>query len=493
VKPQDVIARARRAPALRRIPVAVVSDIVGAAYVRELRRGEVLFEEGTPGEHVYLVLRGSIRVSKDLGEGTSALVALRGELEWIGELALERGERRSATVDAEGPALLLEIPRVAFARVLREHPGAAFDLLRFVGSRLRESDRALIGSLRKRTEDLLARNERLGEEVRRLRRPDLGAHEFDTFVGTSTAAQRVRAAAARAARNERPLLLLGEPGTGKELLAGLVHRASARSAGPFVAFDCSVFEGATVEADLFGYARGGLPGSRAGPGALERAEGGTLYLSWLDALPSSAQHALFRFLEVGEFQRVGETRVREADVRVVAGSGIDPDSRPRPAPGTSGLRTDLMARFAGPRIDLLPLRSRPSDLALVVGRIAGEAADRLGVAPLQLDPAALRVLQTRDLFGNADDVAAEIERLHVICPPGTTVGPADLGSGSPDSSPRASTVLERYSDAVRAFKIQLIQRALREAGGNRARAAERLGIHRSNLSRMIRELGIQSS
>lgn len=488
---QDLLARVRRAPALRRLPVDAVGELVDGAELRELRRGELLFEEGAPGEHVYLVLRGSMRVSKDMGEGASALVALRGELEWLGELALERGERRSATADAEGAALLLEIPRVAFTRMLREHPEAAFDLLRFVSSRLRESDRALVDALRKRTEELLARNERLGEEVRRLRGPELAARSFDAFVGSSALASRVRAAAACAARNERPLLLLGEPGVGKELLAGLIHRASARSAGPFVTFDCSIFQGATVESELFGCARGGLPGaSRARTGALEGAQGGTLYLARLDSLPPAAQHGLFRFLEVGEFQRVGETRVRGADVRIIAASELGVFSRPGCEPAVPGVRHDLLARLGTQRIDVPPLRSRPEDLALVVACIAGQMADRLGVAPLHLDPAALRVLATHDLPGNADDVAAEIERLHVACPPGSSVGPAELaaaGGGVPRSSAPPS---EHYSDAVRTFKIQLIQHALRESGGNRARAAERLGIHRSNLSRMIRDLGL---
>jgi DNA-binding NtrC family response regulator len=492
VKRQDILARARRAAALRKLPAGVLRGLVGSAELRELRRGEVLFEEGTPGEHVYLVLRGSLRVRKDMGEGASALVALRGELEWIGELALEPGEQRSASADAEGPTLLLEIPRVAFTRVLREHPEAAFDLLRFVGSRLRESDRALIDSLRKRTDELLARNERLGDEVRRLRGPDLEAQGLDAFVGTSARARRVRAAAARAARNERPLLLVGEPGTGKQLLAGLIHRTSERSAGPFVLFDCSVFEGATVEAELFGCARGGMPGARrARAGALADAAGGTLYLARLDALSPAAQHGIFRFLEVGEFQRVGETRVREADVRVVAGRELGLGSSRGSPPPAAGLRADLVARLDAQRIDVPPLRSRSEDLALVVSRIAGDMADRLGVAPLRFDPTALRVLQTRELPGNGDDVAAEIERLQATCPPGINLGPADLGSGAPDSPAAHAAIPEHYADAVRTFKIQLIQRALREARGNRARAAQRLGIHRSNLSRMIRDLGLE--
>lgn len=472
--------RIRKAAALRRVPIGAVRSLIRESGIREEEAGAVIFREGDPGESVFLVVRGTVKITKALEEGRSAQVAVRGGLDWIGELSLRAGEARSATAIVENRARLLEIPTPRFVALLKAHPEAALDLLHLVSMRLRESDEGLLDALRKRTEELLTANERLGVQVRRLRK---GADEgVEGFVGPSAHALRIRRAAARAARSRAAVLLVGERGVGKEFLARLIHDASSRSGAPFESIDCSLFEGPIVEAELFGHVRGALPGLRDGkPGVLERAAGGSAYLGNLESLPRSAQGLLHRFLELGEFQRVGESRVRIADVRLLGSTSIDPKEAVR----DFDLRGDLLARLDLMRILVPPLRHRRNDIPILAETLAEECAARRGVAALSLGPSALRVLSRYDYPENTDELRGELEGLCALLEPGTTVSSRYLSAKFIQGDPATA---EFYSEAVRAFKAQLITTAIVEAGGHRAQAAERLGLHPSNLSRMVRDL-----
>jgi DNA-binding NtrC family response regulator len=479
---RSLAAKVRKASALRRIPVAAVRELVADSQALDVPSGTVLFEEGDAAGPVYLVLRGAVQLSKALGEGRSATVAMRGALDWLGELSLKSGDLRSATARTEGNAQVLQVPRARFVALLREHPAAALDLLDLVARRLRESDESLLDALRKRTEELLTANERLGSEVQRLRRGDAIEHGLEAFVGRSALAIRVRKAGARAARSSAPVLLVGEPGVGKELLARCIHEAGARSDKPFVSLDCGTFGGPALEAEIFGHARGALPGVRDdAAGALEKAHGGSVYLANVDALPRPVQGMLHRFLELGEFARVGESRVRRSDVRVLAGIAGDPAEAVR----GERLRSDLLARLDVMRIPIAPLRQRRNDVPLIAVRLMQESAGRHGIAPPELAPSALRVMTRYDYPENVDELAGEIEELCAGAGPAATVTSRDLSAKFVQGDPSTS---EHYSEAVRAFKAQIITDAVMESGGHRSRAAERLGLHPSNLSRMIRDL-----
>lgn len=476
----EIVSKARKAPALRKVPVAAVRALVAKGRALDAEQGTVLFEEGEAGDRVFLVLRGTVRVSKDLGEGRSALVALRGGGDWIGEMSLRPGEARSATATVDGKARLLEIPTRDFAALLRAHPAGALDLLGLVSERLRESDRGMVDALRKRTDELLVANERLGEQMRRIRAGEDSERGLDAFVGRSAHADRIRKAGVRAARRDTGVLLVGEPGVGKTLLARCIHEASERGEGPFEVLDCSVFESPVLETEIFGHARGALPGLRtAAPGAIERADGGTLYLDRVDALAGPLQGMLYRFLELGEIQRVGESRVRSADVRVLASLAE------RPKAGSGGLRDDLLARLAVMTIELPPLRKRRNDIALLAARLSERCAAERGVAPLELTPSALRVLSLYDFPENALELRGELEALYEVAEPGSRVTSRELSGKFIQGDP---VIAEHYSEAVRAFKAQLITTAVSESAGHRGRAAKRLGLHPSNLSRMIRDL-----
>jgi len=477
----EVVSKARRAPALRRAPVAAVRALVAAAQYREEEAGTALFEEGEPGESVYLILRGSVRITKDLGGGETALIATRERNEWIGELALRPGEARSASATVGGRSHLLEVPTREFVALLTDHPAAALDILSLVSERLRESDRGMIEALQKRTEELIETNENLGQQVRRFRAGHNEERGFEAFVGRSADTIRVRKAGARASRAETPTLLLGEQGVGKALLARCIHDAGPGAEAAFVSVDCSLFESPLLEAEMFGHARGALPGARKpAAGAVERADGGTLYLSRIDTLPRPVQAMLFRFLELGEFQRVGESRVRTARLQLVASATEDPASQTDPT-----LREDLVARVAVQKIQLLPLRKRRADVPLLAARLSEDIAADLGVASFEFEPSALRVLSRYDYPENVLELRAELEALYQVAKPGSRITSRDLSAKFVQGD--ASTA-ELYSEAVRAFKAQIIANAVHEAGGHRSRAAERLGLHPSNLSRMVREL-----
>lgn len=477
---RPVVDRVRKARALRRLPVGAVREVVRNSDIRDEEAGSVLFREGDPGGSVFLIVRGSVKIHKKLDDGRNAQIAVRSGLDWIGELSLKAAETRSATAIVESRTQLLEIRTVRFVALLKAHPEAALDLLHLVSKKLRESDSGLIDSLRKRTDELLTANERLGAQVRRLRAND--DPQLQRFVGQSPHAIRIRAAATRAARSTTPVLLSGERGAGKEFLARIIHDASTRAGSPFESFDCSIFSGPIVEAELFGHTRGAFPGARdARPGAVERAGGGSLYLANLEALPHPAQGMLHRFVELGEFQRVGESRVRTAEPRILGSVSVEPAEAIR----DHGLREDLAIRLGAMRISLPPLRQRRSDIPVLSMQLAEESAAMRGVAPLHIGPSALHVLSQYDYPDNADELRGEFEWLTAKLEPGSTITSRDLSAKFVQADPSTS---EFYTEAVRAFKAQLITNAIVEEGGHRARAAERLGLHPSNLSRMVRDL-----
>jgi len=196
------------------------------------------------------------------------------------------------------------------------------------------------------------------------------------------------------------------------------------------------------------------------------------------------QDQLFRFLETAEFSRTGDAATRSADVRVLAGLDGDPEAAVR----EGRLRVDLLARLDVVRIAIPPLRARRTDLPLLALRVVDEVAARLECAPLTLAPSALRVLARYDFPNdNADELAGDVEELYATLGAGANVSSRDLPAKFVQGDPSTS---EHYSEAVRAFKAQIITNAVHEAGGSRVRAAERLGLHPSNLSRMVRDLDL---
>ena len=486
--PADNVAKdpTARAFALRKLPRIARAAFVDRAEVKNFEPGETLFSEGDPSDEIFLIVRGGIWLRKQLDGGDTSNIALRSDLEWLGEMSLDGISSRSASAVAESRVRTLAWSREEFVEMLDEYPAAARDLLTYVSQHVRESDAALVDALRKRTHDLLTVNQRLGDEVRRLKGHQPEAHGFERFLGHSAAAGRVRRDAERAARGDGPALLVGEAGTGRGLVARCIHEVASSPDAPFLVLDASHAPEGWTEAELLGSAEGATSsGVKPGPGLLERCEGGTLYVESVDDLPLTLQSVLLRFIRTGCFERIGESRVRSAQVRLLTSTTGDPRASVR----DGRLRQDLLQELDRLRVNLPPLRSRRNDIPLLAAQLLAEHGRLRGVDPLTFAPSALRVLSRYDFPGNLGELEGEIELLYTTLDPGSRVTSQDLGPRFVQGDPSTA---EHYSEAVRAFKAQLISNAVREAGGNRARAAERLGLHRSNLTRMIRDLELDS-
>jgi DNA-binding NtrC family response regulator len=469
---------------LRKLPRRDLRWLLDRSRVRELRAGTLLFEEGEPGASAFLLLKGRIAVRRWIGDEETVLIALRGPLEWIGEIALLEDAGRSASASAQDDIRVLEVPREAFLEVLARHGEAGLDLLRCVSERLRESDSVLIEALRKQTGTLVSANRRLRRENRVLRSSSVEDAGFEEFVGGSNRAKSIRAAARRAARSESPVLLQGEPGTGKTLLARGIHAASRSVGRPLVVVYCAAADELGLESELCGHAAGVLAAGAPGrPGLLEEADGGTLLLEEVGGLSRALQGVLLRLLESGGFERVGETRTREARVRVIATTTAGLEEAVR----EGRFRGDLLTRLGTMQITLSPLRTRRRDIAEIAMHLLRDQAQRRGVAPLRLTAPALDRLSRYPFPGNLRELAQEVERLYATLEPDSDVAASDLSARIRQCD---ELDIREYSPAVRAFKRRLVSTVVAECEGHQGRAAEELGLHRSNLSRIIRDLGL---
>ena len=294
------------------------------------------------------------------------------------------------------------------------------------------------------------------------------------LVGESPVMQQLGRRIARvAADGEIPVLVHGETGTGKELVAQAIHRASPRAAGPYLAENCGSLPEGTVASELFGHRKGAFTGAhhdRRGLFAL--AHGGTLFLDEVAELPLRVQTFLLRVLQDGRFRPVGSEQSQSADVRLVAATHRDLEAMV--AEGT--FREDLYYRLRGAVLTLPPLRERASDIPLLVEHFLAERA-----SPLRVSPQAMERLMAAPWPGNVRQLRAEVVRWTVFCDEAVT--PEDLEVGAPhpvSSTPRGPV---RLADAVAEVERACIEAALLRSGGNVSRAARELGIDRNTLKR----------
>jgi two-component system response regulator AtoC len=338
--------------------------------------------------------------------------------------------------------------------------------------------------------DLLRIVQRAAERwalVGRARLLEAALDERSGLLGASAPVIAVRRLVERVGPMPVPVLLTGESGTGKEVVARELHRLSGR--GRFVAVNCGAIPEPLLETELFGVAKGAYTGATADRrGLFEEASGGTLFLDEIGDLPLSLQVKLNRVLEEGEVRRVGETRSRPVDVRLLAATHRDLDAMV--AEGT--FRADLTYRLRVLRIVLPPLRDRVEDIPLLAARFLQVAAARYRGRPLQLDPDALAALERAPWPGNVRELKHAMEHAAVLAG-GDLVTLADLpdelGAKAPDAA--AGT----YRDAVerardRAGRDYLLA-LLRRTAGNVTRAAEEAGVERETLHRLLRRHGVE--
>ncbi|MEM7308329.1 MAG: sigma-54 dependent transcriptional regulator [Planctomycetota bacterium] len=289
-------------------------------------------------------------------------------------------------------------------------------------------------------------------------------------------------AARRAARSDATVLLHGESGTGKELLARAIHRWSARAEGPFVPVNCAALAESLLESELFGHERGAFTGAtERREGRLEAAHGGTLFLDEVGDTSPALQVKLLRVLQERCFERVGGNRTVSVDLRVV--TATHRDLRAMVAAGD--FREDLFYRLNVIALTLPPLRERRADVGLLAEHFVRDFAAQTGRAGLKLSTEARRALLAHDWPGNVRELRNAIERAVVLCE-GDEIAAEDL----PGELFEQAVPAVGFHARVEAYRRQVIEEALAETGGNQTRAAERLGLQRTYLSRLIRKYGI---
>ena len=327
----------------------------------------------------------------------------------------------------------------------------------------------------------------LQSENRRLR-----ASWATPLVGGSPAMRRLVEQIALAGPSAARVLLSGENGTGKELVARALHDASPRRAMPFVAVNCSAIPEELFESELFGHERGAFTGAtQSRRGRFEEANAGTLLLDEVADLSARAQTKLLRVLQENEITRVGGSRTIRVDVRVVSATNHD-----LPAAVAAGrFREDLYFRLAVIPLHVPALRERRDDLPQLVQHFLDTLARETGRRVPEFTGSALQALSRYDFPGNVRELRNLVERL-VIMNPGARIGAEQVGAALPRVSPVAATEdgggPSALADAVRDFERRHIEAALAAEAGNMTRAAARLGLERSHLYKKLRQLGMRA-
>jgi two-component system, NtrC family, response regulator AtoC len=334
--------------------------------------------------------------------------------------------------------------------------------------------------------------ESLRQEVSRLREEVGIQRRYREIIAKSPAMTQALEIAAKVARHPSPVLVTGESGTGKELIARLIHDESDRSDAAFVPVNCGAIPENLLESELFGYVRGAFSGAdRDKPGLFEVASDGTLFLDEIGDMPVTLQVKLLRVLQEGEIRRLGDTRSRPVDVRLVTATNKDLEEEIR----AGNFRRDLFYRVAVVPIHLVPLRQRRDEVPLLVRHFIDQYNRKLRLDINGIDADAMRLLLEHVWPGNVRELENTIERGMVLCD-GPTITVEDLPDQirSPVPSldgtelPDDELSVKKHGDAL---ERRLIRQALARTGGNKTRAAELLELSSRALLYKIREYGLE--
>jgi two-component system response regulator AtoC len=414
-----------------------------------------------------------------------------------GEAALERLEGVEAVItDLAMPGM----DGLTLLRALRERDPA----LPVIVLTAQGSERAAVSAMKAGAHDYLRKPfdidevglgvERAAEAYRlRTRQRRLEAEHAlgRPIIGESPALRRVLDTAVRLAERDIPVLVRGETGTGKELLASLLHYRSRRASGPLVRFNCAAVPSELAESELFGHSRGAFTGAtRTHKGYFAQAEGGTLVLDEVGELPLPLQAKLLRALQEGEIQPVGASRVERVDVRVVSCTHRDLAAERK----AGRFREDLYYRLAVVELVMPPLRERREDIPALAESFARRCAERFGLEGVRLAPELMQRLQQQEWPGNVRELENAVTRMVALSDGGRlgveALSPAPA-PGAPEAPEQASAPLS-FREQVQAFESELLQRTLAECGGNQSEAARRLRLSRVTLLDKLKRHGLTS-
>ena len=330
--------------------------------------------------------------------------------------------------------------------------------------------------------------------------PDPGSESDESapnaVVVRDPAMREVYAQADRAARAMISVLLLGETGVGKEVLARAIHARSPRAQGPFVSINCAAISESLLESELFGYERGAFTGAnQTRPGLFEAAEGGTLFLDEVGEASATTQAKLLRAVEERSVLRLGARKARPVDVRIVSATNRDPEADAR----EGKFRADLYFRLGGVILTIPPLRDRAADIEPLVRSFALASCRQLERAPVHVTPEALRCFQTYAWPGNVRELKNAVERAIVLS--GEDSIRAEhlpqairMAQFAPATAPTKSETpgldADQFRAEVKALERERIREALERASGNQTQAAKLLGISRRTLVSRLSEFDL---
>jgi DNA-binding NtrC family response regulator len=334
--------------------------------------------------------------------------------------------------------------------------------------------------------------EALRDENRRLRDQLDGRYQFASIIGRSAAMRDIFQTVERVAPTRATVLLAGESGVGKDMIARAIHQHSPRSRHAFVKINCTALPENLMESELFGYEKGAFTGASVSkPGKFEQADQGTAFLDEIGDVPGNIQVKLLRILQEKQFERLGSNLTRHVDVRVIAATNVDL----RAALEEGRFREDLYYRLNVVPINIPPLRERREDIPFLALHFVAKLSKELGSKPRDICPAAVDRLLEYSWPGNVRELENTIERSLVLAS-SETLQPEDIRiesarSVSSAASPQQAPLLPE-GETLDHWEQMMIKEALRRANGNKSQAARILGLTRNALRYRLSQMGMDA-
>src|SRR5579884_2727095 len=333
---------------------------------------------------------------------------------------------------------------------------------------------------------------KLRDENRELREALNQRYQFENIVGRSAAMQEIFATVSRVAPTRATVLLCGESGVGKDMIARAIHHHSPRKDKPFVKINCTAIPENLMESELFGYEKGAFTGANTTkPGKFEQADTGTVFLDEIGDVPGSIQVKLLRILQEREFERLGSNKTRHIDVRVLAATNVDL----RAALEQGTFREDLYYRLNVMPMNIPPLRERKEDIPYLAEHLVRKLSNDLGSPVQSIAEDAIARLLEYHWPGNVRELENVLERSMVLAS-GPTLHAADIRLDTAPRAPREPVAGGSFNlpegMTLDSYEQAIIREALNKAGGNKSQAARLLGLTRNALRYRLTQMGIEA-